>query len=115
MKLNVAAALFQSNCRLRVRLVTSLILSSLLVLSSGAALALDGIELSEPSEESDEGGCSRLVQIKYPFLSCSGSEIGLAEENEMWENSRQIPVMGAFVEGDGYWGPSLNDPSLNEM
>ena len=109
MKLNVAAALFQSEPRVRVGLITSLALVGLLVISSGAAMALDGIDLSKPSEENDEGGCSQLVRIKYPFLGCSDGEIGLADEDDSWENSRQIPLMRAFTEGDGYWGPSLNE------
>jgi hypothetical protein len=117
-KLNVAAVastLFQtfqsqvhSKARARVTLVISLVLSVLLLISTGAALALDGIDLSEPSEEVADGDCSRLVQIKYPFLSCSDGEIGMAEADEVWEDHRQIPLMRPFVEGDGFWGPDLN-------
>ena len=109
MKLNVAAASFQSVRRVGVRLATSLALAGLLLLSSGTAMALDGIDLSEPSEEEGEGGCSQLVQIKYPFLSCAAGEIGSAEGDDTWENSRQTPIQGKFVEGNGFWGPSLNE------
>ncbi len=114
-KLDVAAVvstLFQSKihskARARVTLIISLVLSVLLLVSTGAALALDGIDLSEPSEEVADGDCSRLVQIKYPFLSCSDGEIGMAESDELWEDHRQIPLMRPFVEGDGFWGPDLN-------
>ena len=72
-------------------------------------MALDGIDLSKPAEEVGEGECSRLVQIKYPFLSCTHGEIGLADGDASWENSRQIPLQSAWSEGDGYWGPSYNE------
>ncbi len=108
MKLNVAAALSQSERQVRAKRVISVILASLFFLSSGVALALEGIDLSNPSEETDEGGCSRLVQIKYPFLSCTDGEIGLVDRDDDWENSRQIPLMSDWTEGDGIWGPSPN-------
>lgn len=73
-----------------------------------AASALDGINLSEPAEPTAEGECPRLVQIKYPFLSCANGEIGQSDENEIWFNSRRIPVGSGFVEGDGYYGEDLN-------
>ena len=110
MKLNVAAVL-----------IHFLALAGLVILSSGVAMALDGIDLSAPAEESEEagadateeGGCSQLAQIKYPFLTCDGAEIGSTdantEANATWENSRQIPLGSAWVEGDAYWGPSLNE------
>jgi hypothetical protein len=110
MKLNVAAVL-----------VHFLALAGLLILSSGVAMALDGIDLSAPAEESEEmgadasaeGGCPQLAQIKYPFLTCDGGEIGSTDGKDnahaTWENSRQIPLGSAWVEGDAYWGPSLNE------
>jgi hypothetical protein len=97
MKLNVAAALFVFLC------------------SAGAAMALDGIDLSQPAEEVADGECPRLVQIKYPFLSCSDGQIGMAEADETWDNSRRIPMMSRWTESDGWWGPDLNDPNSNEM
>jgi hypothetical protein len=99
MKFNVVAA----------ALLRSLALAGLLFFSSGAALALDGIDLSVPAEEVGEGECSRLIQIKYPFLSCANGEIGLADGDATWENSRQIPLQSSWIEGDGYWGPSYNE------
>ena len=99
MKFNVVVA---------AALLRSLALVGLLFFSSGAAMALDGIDLSVPAEEVGEGECSRLVQIKYPFLSCTNGEIGLADGDASWENSRQIPVQGSWLEGDAYWGPSYN-------
>ena len=96
MKLNAAAVLAVS------------LVSFFFILSSTAAFALDGIDLSHPSEAVEDGGCSQLVQIKYPFLSCANGEIGLADDNATWENSRQIPIMRDWTEGDGYWGPELN-------
>ncbi len=96
MKLNVAAVL-----------TLFLALAGLLVFSSGVAMALDGIDLSTPSEEIDDGGCSQLFRIKYPFLSCANGVIGSAEGDATWENSRQIPIGSAWVEGEGYWGLSF--------
>ena len=75
---------------------------------TGAAFALDEIDLSHPEEMTQNEGCSRLVQIKYPFLSCSNGEIGLSEMGDSWENSRRMPIMSDWMESDGYWGPALN-------
>ncbi len=97
MKLNVVAAL-----------LLSLALAGLLLFSSGAAMALDGIDLSQSAEEVGEGECSRLVQIKYPFLSCTNGEIGLADGDATWDNSRQIALQSRWTEGYGYWGVSYN-------
>jgi len=73
-----------------------------------SASALDGIDLSTPAEPTAEGECSRLVQIKYPFLSCAKGEIGQSDEDETWYNSRRIPEGSGFVEGPGYFGEDLN-------
>jgi hypothetical protein len=78
--------------------------------------ALDGIDLSKPAEMSGEvdaeagapAGCPELVQIKYPFLTCANGQIGQSDADELWENSRRIPVGSAFVEGNGYFGEDLN-------
>jgi hypothetical protein len=82
--------------------------SALCLMFAGSALALDGIDLSKPGEMVAEGECSKLVQIKYPFLKCQEGEIGLAEGDATWENSRKIPIQSEFIEGNGYWGPDLN-------
>lgn len=115
MKLDVAAALLESVRRPRARVAISWVSAVFMVLTvlvffwSGAAMALDGIDLSKPSEEIVEEGCSRLVQIKYPFLSCGNGEMGPTDSDETWENIRQIPLMSSWVESDGFWGPSLNE------
>lgn len=109
MKLKIAAALFQSERRVRARMIISLALAGLLLFFSGTAMALDGIDLSGPLDEDDGGGCSELVQIKYPFLNCRDGEIGSTDYGENWDNHRQIPLMSDWAEGDGYWGPSLNE------
>jgi len=84
------------------------VLSLFVLLFSGAAFALDGIDLNGPAEVAAEGSCSQLVQIKYPFLACAGGEIGLSDADATWENSRHIPIGTDWTEGDGYWGPDLN-------
>ena len=81
---------------------------SLCMLMASAAVALDGIDLSQPVEATAEGECPKLIQIKYPFVSCEGGVIGLAGGDATWENSRQIPIGSDFVEGNGYWGDDLN-------
>ena len=78
------------------------------VMSAGSALALDGIDLSVAAEPTAAGECPRLIQIKYPFLNCHDGEIGLADGDATWENSRRIPIGSEFVEGNGYWGDDLN-------
>ena len=93
MKLNVAAVLIGFLC------------------FPGAAMALDGIDLSQPAEVVAEGECPRLIQIKYPFLTCAHGEIGMSDADETWDNSRRVPLMSEWTEGDGYWGPDLNDPN----
>ena len=93
---------------------TLAILLPLACLLAGPAAALEGIDLSakadveDAAEEVAPGGCSQLVQIKYPFLSCSNGEIGLAGGNDTWETARQIPRQSVFIEGTGYWGPDQN-------
>ena len=73
------------------------------------AAAIEGIDLSSPPEQSTIGGeCSRLVRIKYPFIRCSGGEIGQSGVDENWGNTRQIPIGSDFVEGNGYFGDELN-------
>lgn len=113
MKLNVAAALFRSErgrpTGSTVRLALAVALAGLLLIFSGAAMALDGIDLSQPSEQTDDGECPELVRIKYPFLSCTDGKLDLVVPDHDWEQNRQIPRMSVFTEGDGYWGPSFNE------
>ena len=82
--------------------------AALCMLSTGAAFALDGIDLSRPAEAVAEGECPKLIQIKYPFLKCAAGEIGQDGADDTWGNSRRIPMGSDFVEGDGYFGPDLN-------
>lgn len=82
--------------------------STLCLLAASGALALDGIDLSEPAEATAAGECPKLIQIKYPFLSCKDGEIGSADGDATWDNSRKIPIQSEFIEGNGYWGPDLN-------
>ena len=72
------------------------------------ASALEGIDLSAPQEPAGEGECPRLVQIKYPFLSCVNGQIGQSDADETWENSRQLPQQGSWNEGDAAFGPDQN-------
>ncbi len=92
---------------LRTRLAGALLATTLLLVAS-AATALDGIDLSAPADPAGDGECPRLVQIKYPFLSCANGQIGLAEGDETWENTRQIPQLGTWTESDGAYGPEQN-------
>jgi hypothetical protein len=108
MKLNVVADRLQSTlCNSIVRRIAVLGVF-LYLLSAGSGFALDGIDLNEPVEAPAGGECSKLVQIKYPFLRCSDGEIGLADRNASWEVSRQIPPQSGWIEGDAWWGPELN-------
>jgi hypothetical protein len=77
-------------------------------LAAPMAGALEGIDLTGGAEPAAEGDCPRLVQIKYPFLSCPGGQIGQSGEDDSWEGTRHIPGQSEWTEGDGYWGPSLN-------
>jgi len=72
-------------------------------------MALEGIDLSSPPEATAPGVCPKLIQIKYPFLKCETTVIGLAGGDATWENARRIPIGSEFVEGDGYWGVDLNE------
>jgi len=97
----------------------TLILSLVLLVFASSASALDGIDISaqvaamnEPGDANASapaaGECPRLIQIKYPFLKCAHGQIGMSDADDDWENSRQIPKQARWVEGDGYFGPDLN-------
>jgi hypothetical protein len=85
------------------------VLSLVVLLFSGTAFALDGIDLSNPPEAVEDEACPRLFQIKYPFLACGDGDVGSPDEGPTWENTRRIPYLSDFTEGDGYWGPDLNE------
>ena len=59
-----------------------------------------GLTGDEEVEEGDD--CPRLVRTSHPFL-CDARP----PENATWENSRRIPRMSDWTEGDGAFGPSL--------
>lgn len=83
--------------------------------SAQSALALDGIDLSEPVAAPAAGECPQLVRIKYPFLVCGGGD-GAREllqarptnPNPTWAATRQIPQMSDWTESDGAFGPDQN-------
>ena len=81
---------------------------ALVALLASSAMALDGIDLSQPGEPSVEGECPRLIQIKYPFLTCLSGEIGQTDADDTWDDLRRIPIGSKFVEGNGYFGWDLN-------
>lgn len=89
---------------------------------SGSAAALDGINLSRPAtdpgaaEAADD--CPPLTRIRHPFL-CDAEGAGAegarsllqarpTNPNPTWERTRQIPRMSDWTEGEGTWGPDLN-------
>ncbi len=92
---------------------------------TGSAFALDGIDLSKPAidpgaEEAAPAAddCAPLTKIRYPFL-CAAEGDGVEGErplvqarpvnpNPSWESARQIPRMSDWTEGNGTWGPDLN-------
>lgn len=80
-----------------------------LFLFASAASALDGIDLSSPAAEVEEGECPALTQIKYPFLSCATGQIGQSAVDENWDNSRRMQTMSDWTEDeDIFFGPALN-------
>ena len=89
-------------------LLRTFILASALALLSMPASALEGIDLSGSQDAAGDGDCPRLIQIKYPFLSCTNGQIGLSDADETWENTRQIPQQGTWNESDGAYGPDQN-------
>jgi len=80
----------------------------LALLIANSASAVDGIDLREPPSATAAGECPPLVKIKYPFLVCANGEVGHADGNELWEDTRQIPRMSDWTESNGTWGPDLN-------
>ncbi len=106
---------------------TAVLAAALLtLLFSAPVFALDGIDLSKPAgdpgaEEAAPGDCPQLTKIRYPFL-CSGGGAGddaargahalvqvrPLNPNPSWESTRQIPRMSDWTEGNGTWGPDLN-------
>jgi hypothetical protein len=118
--LNHAAAVLEPNTRARRTLTGTLSIAVIVPVSlaffavslaASSASAADGIDLSVPAEPAAEGECPRLIQIKYPFLSCANGQIGQSAEDETWDNSRRIPRGSIFVELDGYWGPDQGSGS----
>ncbi|MAG32965.1 MAG: hypothetical protein CL908_18975 [Deltaproteobacteria bacterium] len=82
---------------------------ALLLLSAGAVSALPGIDLSVPPAPTSADECPQLIQIKYPFISCSNGQIGQVSDDETWENTRQIPTRSSdWSEGEGFLGPDLH-------
>jgi hypothetical protein len=87
----------------------------LTLLFAHSALALEGIDLSEPVAVPAAGECPLLVKIKYPFLTCGAGDGARAllqarpgNPNPSWASARQIPMMSSWTESDGAWGPDLN-------
>lgn len=111
MKLDAAAVFAGSLSYARLGFGFPTVVATGLLFLASSAMALDGIDLSHPSEAGDEAGCPELVRIKYPFLRCTNGEIGSAAGDEKWDMSRKIPIMSPWTEGDGYWGPDLNEGS----
>ncbi len=88
---------------------------------TGSASALDGINLSRPATGAaapEAGDCAPLTKIRNPFL-CTGDGQGPEDvrsllqarpvnPNPSWERARQIPRMSDWTEGEGTWGPDLN-------
>lgn len=114
--LNHAAALTRNHSRTLGRRtsitsgMTAMFVGAL-ALAASSATALDAIDLSAPSAPSAPtaaGECSQLVQIKYPFLDCANGQIGQSSVNETWTSARHMPMQSGWIEGDGYWGPTLN-------
>ncbi len=88
-----------------------------LILLASAASALDGIDLRDPIPTAAPGECPLLTQIRYPFM-CSGEaaspgghalvQVRPLNPDPSWESARQIPRMSDWTEGNGTWGPDLN-------
>lgn len=120
MKLNVAAALFQSERHVRVRLIISLVLASLLFFSSGAVMAADEVDAGETSSEAAESEDTApephaVATAIANDNSENADEAKPAIENATWENSRQIAVMSAWTEGDGFWGPAYHEDGARRV
>jgi len=128
MKLNVAAALFQSEhvqpgYRGRVRLIVSLVLASLLFFSSGAVMAADEVDAGETSPEAAESedtapephALATAIASDNVEDTDDADEAKPTVENATWENSRQIAVMSAWTEGDGYWGPAYHEDEAHRV
>ena len=92
-------------------LTTAALATAALTMMPGTALALDGIDLSSEPEPVAEGECPRLIQIKYPFLSCASGQIGLSDADETWETERRMIRQGDWTESDAGWRPYRLNPT----
>lgn len=72
------------------------------------ANAETGIDLGEQPEPETQVVCPALTEIKYPFMACTEGKLWTVDTHATWENSRRIPLMSEWTEGDGTWGPDLN-------
>jgi hypothetical protein len=50
--------------------------------------------------------CPQLVQVKYPFITCSMDSHGNVVMNSMGQplDTERLPELKGFAGGDGYWG-----------
>ena len=110
--LNFAAALFLTDVTVKRRVSLPLMAAVTFGLMggvlTGSASALEGINLNSPAEPTAAGECPRLIEIKYPFLTCANGQIGEWDGTETWDNMRRIPMLSEWSEGDGTRGADLN-------
>lgn len=110
--LNFAAALFLTDVtakrRVSLPLMAAVTFGLMGGVLTGSASALEGINLNSPAEPTAAGECPRLIEIKYPFLTCANGQIGEWDGNETWDNMRRIPMLSEWSEGDGTRGADLN-------
>jgi hypothetical protein len=50
--------------------------------------------------------CPQLVQVKYPFITCSMDSHGNVVMDSMGQplDTERLPELKGFAGGDGYWG-----------
>ena len=89
----------------RTFLLLAFVSSIALLQLAGSASALDAIDPGDATAAAGE--CPVLVQIKYPFVTCSAGASGFqpGSENASWEQDRRMPQMSDWTENDD-WHPS---------
>ena len=102
MKLNVVADRVQSTFSDSILRGIVVLGVFLCLLSAGSGVALDGIDLNEPGEAPAEGECSKLVQIKFPFLRCSDGEV--LRQRRCQSPSDRDPHQQSALRKRRHWG-----------
>jgi hypothetical protein len=98
---------------MQLKSARNVLVALIVVVSLGgcAALRVQPAKAGDSVEEAAAAGttavdCPQLVQVKYPFITCSMDSHGNVVMNSMGQalDTERLPELKGFAGGDGYWG-----------